>query len=51
METPKKHGFIRTLIIVIAAAWLMHKLWHNRDKIAARLEKLGSKLTSKLGLD
>lgn len=47
----KKHGFLRSLIILIAAAYLAHKLWANREKIAARLEKIGSRLATKLGLD
>ena len=51
MVTPKKHGIIRTIVIVIAAAWLAHKVWHNRDRIAAKLERIGNKLAAKLGLN
>jgi len=46
----KKPGFLKSLAILIAAAWLAHKIWKNRDKIEARAEKLLGKLIGKLGL-
>jgi hypothetical protein len=45
-----KPSGLKSLLIVLAAAWLAWKVWTERDAIFAKIEQASAELQEKLGL-